>query len=165
MPSKSVGGVPLHLLFGQARCSLMRASGGPLPSSPRPSSMLPPGERRRRPDHHLLCQARCPHESVGGYLYINSSAKLDAPSLKSVGGDLYIFSLPSSMLPHESVGGYLYINSSAKLDALRAWAATIRFPLPIPRQRKRRWGNAPVESGKSDPAGICSRMESAPVSK
>jgi hypothetical protein len=54
---------------------------------------------------------------VTGYLYINSSAKLDA--LTSVGGDLSIYSSAKLDAPAlTSVGGYLYINSSAKLDAL-----------------------------------------------
>jgi hypothetical protein len=55
---------------------------------------------------------------VGGYLYINSSAKLDAPALAEVGGDLSINSSAKLDAPAlAEVGGYLFINSSAKLDA------------------------------------------------
>jgi len=54
--------------------------------------------------------------SVGGYLSIYSKAKLDA--LTSVGGDLYIYSKAKLDAPSlTSVGGYLSIHSEAKLDA------------------------------------------------
>jgi len=56
---------------------------------------------------------------VTGYLYINSSPKLDAPKLESVGGYLYINS-SAKLDALKSVGGYLSIYSSAKLDALKS---------------------------------------------
>ncbi len=74
-------------------------------------------------------------KSVGGYLSINSQAKLD--SLKSVGGDLYINSqakLEAKSL--KSVGGYLYINSQAKLEAksLKSVGGYLSINSPISRR-------------------------------
>ena len=55
---------------------------------------------------------------MGGDLYINSSAELDAPKLETVGGYLFINSSAELDAPKlETVGGDLFINSSAELDA------------------------------------------------
>ncbi len=51
-------------------------------------------------------------EHITGYLSINSQAKLEASSLKSVGGDLYINS-QAKLDSLKSVGGDLYIRARA----------------------------------------------------
>jgi hypothetical protein len=57
--------------------------------------------------------------TVGGYLSVSGSAKLDAPLLTTVGGSLSVdgsAKLDAPLLT--TVGGYLYVSGSAKLDAL-----------------------------------------------
>ena len=58
-------------------------------------------------------------KSVGGYLYVDGSAKLDA--LKSVGGYLCVYGSAKLDAPAlKSVGGDLRVYGSAKLDALKS---------------------------------------------
>ena len=66
-------------------------------------------------------------KEVTGYLYVDRSAKLDAPLLTTVGGDLYVdgsAKLDAPLLT--TVGGDLYVDGSAKLDALTTVGSYLR---------------------------------------
>jgi len=53
-----------------------------------------------------------------GYLDVSGSAKLDAPELKEVGGNLVVYGSAKLDAPElKEVGGYLAVSGSAKLDA------------------------------------------------
>jgi len=63
--------------------------------------------------------------TVGGDLYVDGSAKLDAPLLTTVGGDLYVDG-SAKLDALTTVGGYLYVDGSAKLDALTTVGSYLR---------------------------------------